>query len=123
AWAGEVWALELALPAEGAVAPEAEYRPLPAFPPVERDLALLVPDGVAAADLDRVIAEAAGPLLERAWVFDRYAGDAVPAGHTSLAYRLRLQAHDRTLTDRDADRVVGRVLDALKEALGVEQRV
>jgi phenylalanyl-tRNA synthetase beta subunit len=47
----------------------------------------------------------------------------VAEGHRSLAFRLRLQALERTLTDKEVDRVVGKIMKRLKEDLGVEQRL
>lgn len=123
AWAGPVWVFEIQLPATAPEEADVEYRPLPMFPAVERDLALLVPAGVAAEEVHREILDAAGDLLESATMFDLYQGDGVPEGCRSLAYRLRLQAPDRTLTDKVADKAVSRVIKRLQERLSVEQRV
>ena len=64
-----------------------------------------------------------GALLERVTVFDLYRGDGVAEGHRSLAFRLRLQAWDRTLRDKEVDRVVEKIVKHLREDLGVEQRL
>ena len=61
--------------------------------------------------------------LERVTVFDLYRGEGVAEGHRSLAFRLRLQAWDRTLTDKEVDRVVEKIVKRLREGLGVEQRL
>jgi phenylalanyl-tRNA synthetase beta chain len=120
AWADRVYALEMTLsPSErGAV----KYAALPEFPGAERDLALLVPDGTAAAELERVIRGAAGALLEEVGPFDMYAGPGIPAGTRSLAWRLRFRRADRTLTDAEVDRAVDAVLRALGEELNVVRR-
>jgi len=120
AWADRVYALEITLSAaeRGAV----KYAALPEFPGVERDLALLVPDGTAAADVERVIRGAAGPLLEDVGPFDMYAGPGIPAGTRSLAWRLRFRRSDRTLTDAEVDRAVDAVLRALGEEMNVVRR-
>jgi phenylalanyl-tRNA synthetase beta chain len=55
-------------------------------------------------------------------VFDLYEGDELPAGHRSVAHRLRFQSSERTLTDKEVERSVRRVLRKLKEELGVEPR-
>jgi len=78
--------------------------PLPApvvshFPPAGVDVALVVADGVPAADVEAALREGAGPLLESVRLFDVYTGPQVGEGHRSLAYALRLRAPDRTLTD------------------------
>ncbi len=122
AWAAPVWALELELKEEMARRERPTYTPVPAYPAVERDAALLVADTVPAARVEAVIREAGGPLLERAFPFDLYRGAGVPKGVRSIGYRLRFRAPDRTLTDREVDEAFDRVLDRLKEDLGVERR-
>ena len=123
AWAGAVWALELTLPAEPAAKTPPMYRPLSPFPGVDRDLALLVPYDVPTSAVSDEIRDVGGGLLERVTVFDLYRGDGVAEGHRSLAFRLRLQAWDRTLRDKEVDRVVEKIVKHLREDLGVEQRL
>ncbi len=123
AWAGEVWAMELMLPADPSVRATTIYRPLSLFPGVDRDLALLVPYDVPTSDVSDQMCKVGGKLLERVTVFDLYRGDGVAEGHRSLAFRLRLQASDRTLTDKEVDRVVEKVVKRLREDMGVEQRL
>ena len=123
AWAGEVWAMELTLPAEPAAAATTIYRPLSQFPGVDRDLALLVPYDVPTSAVSDQMCDVGDKLLERVTVFDLYQGDGVAEGHRSLAFRLRLQAWDRTLTDKEVDRVVEKIVKRLREDLGVEQRL
>ena len=102
----------------------ATYRPLPLQPPVERDLALVLPAGVTAAAVADVLRRAAGPLLERVDVFDEYRGPGggVPAGHRSVAWHCTFRDPTRTLRDRDVDEVVARGLKALEDELGVRRR-
>jgi phenylalanyl-tRNA synthetase beta chain len=119
-WADPVYAAELVLGA--GVVSRPRSTPLPAFPPIERDLALLVPETLAAAEIVATIRGAAGPLLEQVEPFDLYRGRGVPEGHRSLAVRLRFRAADRTLTDPEVDSAVGRVLKRLKENHGIERR-
>ena len=115
--------MELMLPAEPVAMTTPAYRPLSSFPGVDRDLALLVPYDVPTSAVSDVISDAGGELLERVTVFDLYQGDGVEEGHRSLAFRLQLQAWDRTLTDKEVDRVVGKIVKRLREGLGVEQRL
>ena len=77
------------------------YHPISRHPSSDFDLAFEVPEATSAAAVERSIIEAAGPLLASVRLFDVYRGQGVADGHRSLAYRLRLQAHDRTLTDAD----------------------
>ncbi len=118
AWAGALFGFELAVRTEqsGAV----RFAPLPTTPPVERDLALVLPAGVTAAAVEGVIRESAGDLLAELAVFDEYRGSDM-AGR-SVAWRLVFRAPDRTLRDKEADKAVTTVLASLKERLGVERR-
>ncbi len=121
-WAGPVWALELELPAGGAVRAPVAYRPLPTYPPVDRDLALLVPEAVAAGAVSRAIVDAAGALLEEISLFDVYTGEGIGAGKRSLAFRLRFRSAERTLKDTEVDAAVSSVVARLEEEMGVERR-
>ena len=71
------------------------------YPELSFDVAFLVPPGVAASDLEAALREAGGELLTRLTLFDAYQGAPLPPGHRNLAYRVALQAADRTLTDAD----------------------
>jgi len=98
------------------------YRPLPTTPASVFDLALLVPDGVSAADVDRAIRSAAGDLLEHLDVFDLYEGEGVDAGHRSVAWRLTLRHPERTLRDKEIEGRRAKILSALQHELNVRQR-
>jgi phenylalanyl-tRNA synthetase beta chain len=120
AWADDVWAIEIALvPAPAAAI---RYRPVPQFPAVERDLALLVPDHERADGVARAIRAGGGVLLEAVAPFDVYRGKAVAEGMRSIAFRLRFRAADRTLTDAEVDDIVRRILQRLSNDLGIQQR-
>jgi len=96
--------------------------PAPMQPAVGRDLALLVPDSVAAGVVLRTVEEAAEALLESAAVFDVYRGEGVADGTSSIAFRLVFRHPERTLKDTEVDQVVERVLEQLRGAHGVERR-
>ncbi|MGH7481829.1 MAG: phenylalanine--tRNA ligase subunit beta [Longimicrobiales bacterium] len=121
-WAGDVWGLEVLLDERFARSPLHAYRAVPELPGTERDLALLVPEGLAAADIESLIRTTAGPRLESVGVFDVYRGEGLREGYGSIAYRLVFRAPDRTLTDEEVDRDVDNVLRTLREKLGVERR-
>ena len=76
---------------------------MPAFPPVERDLAIVVPEELPAAEVGKAVREAGGELLEEVRLFDRYTGEQVGDGLCSLAFGLRFRAPDRTLSDEEVD--------------------
>jgi phenylalanyl-tRNA synthetase beta chain len=79
------------------------------YPELSFDVAFLVPPGVAASDLEAALREAGGDLLARLTLFDAYQGPPLPPGHRNLAYRVALQADDRTLTDADGAAVRDRM--------------
>ena len=122
AWAGEIFGFEFKLSAEAAQTLRTQFKPLPQFPAIEQDMALLLPEALASADVENSVRAAAGPLLESVEPFDLYRGKGIPEGTRSVAYRLRFRAADRTLTDADADSAVKRILSTLKEEHGVERR-
>ncbi len=121
-WADPVWALELTLPDPVMAAATPVHHPLPLYPAVERDLALLVGDAVTAAAVTALMRERSGELLEQVTLFDHYRGEGVPPGKRSVAFRLRFRAADRTLKDKEVDRAVQGIVGRLKEELGVEPR-
>ncbi|HIA72835.1 MAG TPA: hypothetical protein EYN99_00160 [Gemmatimonadetes bacterium] len=91
-------------------------------PAIERDLALVVPIGNSAAELDGLIRDCGGTLLESLELFDLYLDLEKDGGVQSLAFRLRFRAEDRTLKDKEVDRSVDLILRRLKEELNVEPR-
>jgi phenylalanyl-tRNA synthetase beta chain len=122
AWAAPVFGLELSLPHEPEPPVRAPFRPLASFPAVERDLALVVADAVAAERVLTLVHASGGEHLERVELFDLYRGKGVPDGSRSLAYRLRFQSPVRTLTDEEVDRAVAQVVRRLADELDVRVR-
>ncbi len=117
------FALELELTALLEAAPTTIPAPTPSpYPELGFDVAFIVPPGVAAAALQATLAEAAGELLARLSLFDAYEGDPLPAGHRNLAYRVALQAPDRTLSDGDATAVRERMERLARERFGATLR-
>ena len=102
--------------------PEATYVPLPKYPAVTRDLAIVCREEVTVGEAEAVITQAAGKLLRNIRLFDVYRGTGVPEGKKSLAFSLELRADDRTLTDTDSETVTKNVLDALENQLGAVLR-
>ena len=119
-WAAPLFGFEVRLLVT--VPEAARYRPLPTQPPVERDVALLLPTGVSAAAVSAVLARATGPLLARLDVFDEYRGSGVPAGHRSVAWHCTFRDPSRTLREREVDELLARALQALEDELGVRRR-
>ncbi len=91
------------------------------FPPVDRDLAVVVPLDVLAGDLTAAV-RAAEELVRTAAVFDEYRGPQVGEGKKSLALRIVLQSDETTLTDEAAEAALGRIVAALRERFGATPR-
>lgn len=103
----------------GAVA----YKALPKYPVVPRDIAVVVEEGVTAAQVGAAIAQApVRVLLENVQLFDVYRGKGIPAGKKSMAYSYTLRAEDRTLTDEDISYAMEALVKSLRARLGAELR-
>jgi len=96
--------------------------PISRFPSSDVDLAFVVDEAVAAADVAATVRAAGGDLLESLDLFDVYRGQGLPAGTRSLAYRLRFCALDRTLTDVEVGELRARCIDAVAQAHGATLR-
>ena len=97
--------------------PEATYVPLPKYPAVSRDIAIVCDETITVAQVEAVITETAGKLLRNTKLFDIYRGTGIPEGKKSMAFSLELRADDRTLTDTDSEQVIEKVLSALQSKL------
>jgi len=104
------------------VLPEPTYTPLPKYPTVSRDLAVLCDEALTVAEVEDVMTAAGGKLLRAIRLFDIYRGTGVPEGKKSVAFALELRADDRTLTDTDSENVMNKILTALKDKLNVTLR-
>ena len=104
------FAVELELAPLLAAVPRMRPAPTPSpYPELTFDVAFLVPPGVAESALEAALREAGGDLLTRLTLFDAYEGPPLPPGHRNLAYRVALQAADRTLTDADGGAIRDRM--------------
>jgi phenylalanyl-tRNA synthetase beta chain len=98
------------------------FRPLPRFPAVSRDIALIVDDEFPAQRVLDAVQEAAQPLVEEVRVFDCYTGSPIPAGKKSLAYTIAYRAPNRTLTDDEVNAMHDQLVAQLVRQLPVEVR-
>ncbi len=95
---------------------------LPAFQPVRRDFAFLVDEGVPAEAVLRAARGADRALVAEVALFDRYAGDKLPAGKVSLAVQVTLQPREATLTDAQIESISQRIVAAVAKATGATLR-
>lgn len=117
-----LWELDLEgiLPAAGQK--EIAYRPLPKFPGIARDLALLAPETVKAGSIEDAIRRVAPELLEDLWLFDIYTGDKIPKGFRSLAFSMLFRAEDRTLQEEEISCIMQQVVKMLRQEFSAEIR-
>ncbi len=114
---------ELKLPAMMALrSPEKTFAPLPRFPAVTRDIALVCNADIPVAELSDTITAAGGKYLEAVTLFDVYTGAPIPAGSKSVAFSLTLRAADQTLTEEHAAETMTAILAALAEKHGAAIR-
>ncbi len=97
------------------------YKPLPKFPAVERDFAMLCDADIPVGDLEKAIVSGGGRLLEKLSLFDVYSGSQIPSGKKSVAYSVWLRSNDSTLSDQQIDEVCDRIITKL-ETVGAQLR-
>ena len=99
-----------------------KYKPLPKFPAVTRDIALLVDDAVLVQEIEDTIRRAGGNLVEKVELFDIYKGAQIPEGKKSIAYAIAYRDPNKTLQDKDINKVHDKILRALEHKLGATLR-
>jgi phenylalanyl-tRNA synthetase beta chain len=114
--------LDLDVAGTDGVSPTLRVVPLPRYPSVTRDVAVLVSDTLAAAELRATIRRAGPDSLADVREFDRYQGKGVPDGKVSLALRLTFRAADRTLTDGEVQSAMDAIVKALASEHSAVQR-
>ena len=97
------------------------YHPLPKFPAVTRDIAVVCDKAVPVGALEDAIRKGAKGLLKEVDLFDIYTGVGIAPGKKSVAFSLTLRSDDRSLTAEEADADVQSILDALKQECGAEK--
>ena len=102
--------------------PDPEYVPLPKFPSVTRDIAVVCDAAVTVGALEKAIRAGAKGLLKEVALFDIYQGPGIPEGKKSVAFNLVLRADARSLTGEEADEDVKSILETLKETCGAVLR-
>ncbi len=100
---------------------DVKYKGVAKFPAVTRDISLVMKKSVLAGQVEEVIRQSGGKLLEAYHLFDIYEGENVGADEKSLAYSIRFRAADRTLEEKDVATVMDKILKKL-ESLGVALR-
>ncbi len=103
-------------------AEEVRFSPLPRFPGIQRDIALIVDRSVRSEEVLRLIRSYSSELIEESWIFDSYEGEGVPAGKRSLGFSIVYRAPDRTLTEGEVEPLHRELLRYLLKVTGGELR-
>ena len=106
----------------GTVEPMKQFEPIPIYPSVNRDLAIVLDADTPASRPTEIIKSAGGELVSGLHLFDVYTGEQVPEGKKSLAFAIEYRSRTETLTDEIVDQVHGGILEQLERELGATLR-
>ena len=98
------------------------FKALPKYPATTRDIAMLVSRETLVGDLEKVIKQRGGKLLESVELFDVYQGEQIEEGMKSVAYKLVFRAEDRTLVDEEIQKAMKKILNGLEMNCGAKLR-
>lgn len=99
-----------------------KYVPIPKYPAVERDIAMVVDEDIEVGQIERIIEKKARKLLEEVKLFDVYRSEKIGEGKKSVAYALKFRVPDRTLTDEEVNVAMKEILDTLEKDVHAELR-
>lgn len=98
-----------------------KYEGIAKYPAVSRDISMVVPKHILVGDIEKVIEQRGGKILETYKLFDIYEGTQIQSGYKSVAYSITFRAKDRTLEESDVSGAMKKILNGL-EGLGIELR-
>jgi phenylalanyl-tRNA synthetase beta chain len=96
--------------------------PLPKFPPVDRDIAMVIDEEILSERISDKIKMVGGDFIEKLSLFDLYRGKQIPPGKKSLAYSIRYRSKDKTLTDQEVEKTHQKVISELGKSFGASLR-
>jgi len=99
-----------------------KYREINKFPAVRRDLALLLDKDIAFSTLNNIAKQTENKLLKSVNLFDVYEGDKLPKGKKSYALSFALESSEKTLTDKEIDKVMSKLIESFEQKVGAEVR-
>ena len=94
------------------------YTPLPKFPSIERDIAVVVSEAISVGQIEEIIINKGGKLIEDLKLFDIYKGSQIEEGYKSVAFRIVYRSSEKTLTDDDIAKVHNRIVNSLSNQIG-----
>jgi phenylalanyl-tRNA synthetase beta chain len=101
---------------------ERVFNPIPRYPYVERDLSFIVEEKVSSHMIKQLISRSGHDIIASVILFDLYRGESIPQGRQSMAFRIRYQSEDRTLTDEEVQQVHSSVVETLIREVGAAMR-
>ena len=99
-----------------------KYQPIPKFPALERDIAIVVDENVEVGTIEKIIEKKSNKMLEELKLFDVYRSDKLGNNKKSVAYNLKFRIKDRTLKDEEVNNVMKNILEKLEKELNAELR-
>src|SRR5690625_3143117 len=94
--------------------PELLYTPIPKYPSILRDIAVVVEESVQAGDIQKTIEDIGQPLVKQVEAFDVYTGEGLESNEKSIAFNLHYRDSEKTLTDKEVDASFDEVIEAVK---------
>ncbi|NLI89735.1 MAG: phenylalanine--tRNA ligase subunit beta [Epulopiscium sp.] len=101
---------------------EEEFKPLPKYPSISRDIAILVKEDILAGDIAKIINQRGGKYLERYKLFDVYYGEQVEEGYKSMAYNITFRSPDKTLKEKEVTKTIKKIIHGLETNFEAEIR-
>lgn len=101
---------------------EIKYKPLPKYPSMLRDLALVVKEDVLVGDIQKIISRHGEGLIEKIELFDIYTGNQIPEGMKSVAYSITYRSYDRTLRDDEVNNIQQAIIEDLENTFDAKLR-
>lgn len=98
-----------------------KYQVIAKYPAITRDISMVVPKDILVGEIEEIITQRSGKILESYHLFDLYEGSQIKEGYKSVAYSIQFRALDRTLEDKDVNSAMKKILNGL-ERLGIELR-
>ncbi|MGN1170619.1 MAG: phenylalanine--tRNA ligase subunit beta, partial [Lachnospiraceae bacterium] len=98
-----------------------KYTGIAKYPAVTRDISMVVPKEILVGEIEKMIAQRGGKILESYQLFDLYEGEQIKSGYKSVAYSIVFRALDRTLEESDITAAMKKILNGL-ESMGIELR-
>lgn len=98
-----------------------KYEGIARFPAVNRDISMVVPKDIMVGDIEKMIAQRGGKILEHYELFDIYEGDQIQAGYKSVAYSITFRSKEKTLGEAEVTGAMKKILNGL-ESMGIQLR-